>query len=76
MEYFIEIFFGTYTYILSSFQGALLVYDITNHNSFDNLEDWYGTIRKVLGKERLPHMALVGNKSKSIVLSYAGSLID
>lgn len=44
-------------------QGALLVYDITNHNSFDNLEDWYGTIRKVLGKERLPHMALVGNKS-------------
>ncbi|KAL4232222.1 Ras-related protein Rab-28 [Mactra antiquata] len=42
--------------------GALLVYDITNHNSFDNLEDWYGTIRKVLGKERLPHLALVGNK--------------
>lgn len=42
--------------------GALLVYDITNHNSFDNLEDWYGTIRKVIGKERLPHMALVGNK--------------
>lgn len=45
-------------------QGALLVYDITNHNSFDNVEDWYGTVRKVLGKERLPHMALVGNKSE------------
>jgi len=47
----------------------LLVYDITNHNSFDNLEDWYGSVRKVLGKERLPHMALVGNKSK-LKLSY------
>lgn len=42
--------------------GVLLVYDITNHNSFDNLEDWYGTVRKVIGKEKLPHMGLVGNK--------------
>ncbi|KAH3786272.1 ras-related protein Rab-28-like [Dreissena polymorpha] len=42
--------------------GALLVYDITNHNSFDNLDDWFGSIKKVLGKERMPHLALVGNK--------------
>ena len=47
------------------FQGVLLVYDITNHASFENLEDWYGSIKKILGsKDKLPHMALVGNKSK------------
>ncbi|WAR21671.1 RAB28-like protein [Mya arenaria] len=40
-------------------QGALLVYDITNHNSFDNLEDWYGSIKKVIGSQRMPHIALV-----------------
>ncbi|WAR21644.1 RAB28-like protein [Mya arenaria] len=38
---------------------ALLVYDITNHNSFDNLEDWYGSIKKVIGSQRMPHIALV-----------------
>lgn len=44
-------------------QGVLLVYDITNHASFENLEDWYGTVKKIMGsKEKMPHMALIGNK--------------
>ncbi|XP_046545205.1 ras-related protein Rab-28-like [Haliotis rubra] len=50
-------------YIYGS-HGALLVYDITSYASFENLEDWYNMVKKVYGKEsRLPHMALVGNKS-------------
>ena len=47
-------------------QGILLVYDITNYASFENLEDWYASIKKVFESEgRLPHIALVGNKSKN-----------
>ncbi|XP_064602235.1 LOW QUALITY PROTEIN: ras-related protein Rab-28-like [Liolophura sinensis] len=43
--------------------GILLVYDITNYSSFENLEDWYATIKKTFEKEeKLPHLALVGNK--------------
>ena len=48
------------------FQAVLLVYDITNQSSFDNLEDWYETVKTVCEKSgtKLPHMALIGNKSK------------
>lgn len=46
------------------FQGILMVYDITNHSSFENLEDWYNSVKKVFAGSRVPHMALVGNKSK------------
>lgn len=47
-------------------QAVLLVYDVTNQNSFDNLEDWYETVKKLCDKDgsRLPHIALVANKSK------------
>ncbi|KAI0217139.1 Ras-related protein Rab-28 [Lamellibrachia satsuma] len=44
-------------------QGILMVYDITNYASFENLDDWYTAIKKVFEVEgKLPHMALVGNK--------------
>ncbi|XP_035674505.1 ras-related protein Rab-28-like [Branchiostoma floridae] len=44
--------------------GILLVYDITNYQSFDNLEDWYEKIREVCKDQpKLPHIALVANKS-------------
>ncbi|KAL5017565.1 hypothetical protein ScPMuIL_007154 [Solemya velum] len=48
-------------YIYGS-QGILMVYDITNHSSFENLEDWYNSVKKVFAGARIPHLALVGNK--------------
>ncbi|RUS69614.1 hypothetical protein EGW08_022627 [Elysia chlorotica] len=43
--------------------GVLLVYDITNYSSFENLDDWFAAVKKVCGTGPMPHMALVGNKS-------------
>ncbi|XP_013815544.1 ras-related protein Rab-28 isoform X1 [Apteryx mantelli] len=44
-------------------QGILLVYDITNCQSFENLEDWYNVVKKVNEEsETQPLVALVGNK--------------
>ncbi|CAG2216986.1 ras-related protein Rab-28-like [Mytilus galloprovincialis] len=49
-------------YIFGS-HGIVLVYDITSYASFENLDDWYSSLKKVFGKEtKLPHVALVGNK--------------
>lgn len=43
--------------------GILLIYDITNYSSFENLEDWLEMARKVLKSQaKPPHVALVGNK--------------
>lgn len=54
--------------ILSLIQGILVVYDVTNYQSFENIEDWLKVVKKVTetqGPEyRKPHLALVGNKSK------------
>ncbi|RLN21263.1 hypothetical protein BBJ28_00002848, partial [Nothophytophthora sp. Chile5] len=46
-------------------QGVLLVYDITNYESFQNLEDWYRLVRRTFDDDRMPYVALVGNKSTS-----------
>uniref|UniRef100_A0A6I8PJG5 Ras-related protein Rab-28 n=1 Tax=Xenopus tropicalis TaxID=8364 RepID=A0A6I8PJG5_XENTR len=44
-------------------QGVLLVYDITNYQSFENLEDWFSMVKKVNDEsETQPFVALVGNK--------------
>uniref|UniRef100_A0A803YLV8 RAB28, member RAS oncogene family n=1 Tax=Meleagris gallopavo TaxID=9103 RepID=A0A803YLV8_MELGA len=44
-------------------QGILLVYDITNCQSFENLEDWYNVVKKVTEESEMqPLVALVGNK--------------
>lgn len=58
------------------FQGILLVYDITNYSSFENLDDWFASIKKVFEPEgRLPHIALVGNKSEfHLVIKYVSFL--
>ncbi len=46
-------------------QAVLLVYDITNYSSFENLDDWLTAVNKVFSEESpLPHIALVGNKCK------------
>ncbi|XP_067139631.1 ras-related protein Rab-28-like [Centruroides vittatus] len=42
--------------------AVLLVYDITNHNSFENLQDWLGVTRQVFNSSNKPHLALVANK--------------
>ncbi|XP_071828519.1 ras-related protein Rab-28-like [Apostichopus japonicus] len=43
--------------------GVLLVYDITNSSSFDNVEDWLQKVKEVFkDQEKGPHIALVGNK--------------
>lgn len=43
--------------------GVLLVYDITNYSSFENLDDWFRQVKQVCGAGPMPHMALLGNKS-------------
>lgn len=42
---------------------VLLVYDITNYQSFQNLEDWYRLVRRTFGVGNLPYVALIGNKT-------------
>lgn len=44
--------------------GVLLVYDITNYSSFENVEDWFQKLRDVCkDSDKFPHIALVGNKA-------------
>lgn len=50
---------------LSGAQAILFVYDITNQATFDNLEDWWETVKKSFKEKessKLPHFALVANK--------------
>ncbi|PAA64738.1 hypothetical protein BOX15_Mlig013761g3 [Macrostomum lignano] len=42
--------------------GVVLVYDITNFSSFENLEDWLTSAKKMIDPSKNPHFALVGNK--------------
>jgi Ras-related protein Rab-28 len=42
---------------------VLLVYDITNYESFQNLEDWYRLVRRTFDDDKMPYVGLVGNKS-------------
>lgn len=47
-------------------QGVLLVYDITNYQSFENLEDWFGMVKKANEESDIqPVISLIGNKSKN-----------
>lgn len=49
---------------LQNAQGILLVYDVTNQDSFDDLQEWHGLIKKHLLETTAtpPHIALVANK--------------
>ncbi|XP_077957790.1 ras-related protein Rab-28 isoform X2 [Gasterosteus aculeatus] len=43
--------------------GVLLVYDITNHQSFENLEDWFSMVKKANEESEIqPVVSLIGNK--------------
>ncbi|ETW08773.1 hypothetical protein H310_01291 [Aphanomyces invadans] len=43
--------------------AVLLVYDITNYESFQNLEDWLRLVQRTFGESKLPYIGLCGNKS-------------
>lgn len=46
-------------------QGVLLVYDITNYQTFENLEDWFGMVKKANEESDVqPVISLIGNKSE------------
>lgn len=50
------------TYLYGA-NGILLVYDVTNRNSFENLQDWLEVIKATYAKSEIkPYMALIGNK--------------
>lgn len=47
-------------------QGVLLVYDITNYQSFENLEDWFSMAKKANEESDVqPVVSLIGNKSEN-----------
>lgn len=39
-----------------------MCYDITNYDSFQNLDDWYRLVVRTFTKGKMPYMALIGNK--------------
>ena len=51
---------------VSGAHAVMMCYDITNYDSFVNLEDWYRLVLKSFPKDKLPITALVANKSKLI----------
>jgi Ras-related protein Rab-28 len=52
------------TNYISGAHAILLCYDITNFESFANLEDWYGLVTRTFPDGKRPYLAIVGNKSK------------
>ena len=42
--------------------AILLCYDITNYESFANLEDWYRIVRQTFATNTLPFIGLIANK--------------
>lgn len=51
------------TNYISGAHAVLLCYDITNYESFANLEDWYRLVTKTFSKSTMPYVALIGNKN-------------
>ena len=43
--------------------AVLLCYDITNFDSFQNLEDWYRLVQTTFKGQPLPRVTLIGNKT-------------
>ena len=51
------------TYLYGA-HGIVLVYDITNHSSFDNLQDWLEIVKQTFaGSTKMPNLILAGNKN-------------
>ena len=43
-------------------EGVILVYDVTNSESFENLKYWIGSIKSNLGENNLLPIIIIGNK--------------
>jgi Ras-related protein Rab-28 len=50
-------------YIAGS-DAVLLCYDITNYESFANLEDWFRLVLRTFNDQKMPYVGLIGNKSE------------
>ena len=50
------------TNYITGAHAVILCYDITNYDSFVNLEDWHRLVLQAFDKKELPYIALVGNK--------------
>jgi Ras-related protein Rab-28 len=44
-------------------KAVLLLYDITDMATFQNLEEWYRLVRRTFKGEKLPYLGLIGNKT-------------
>eukprot|EP00903_Cladosiphon_okamuranus_P020001 g18373.t1 len=42
--------------------AVVMCYDITNYDSFQNLDDWYRLVVRTFANEEMPYVAMVGNK--------------
>ncbi|CAM9121856.1 unnamed protein product [Ascophyllum nodosum] len=42
--------------------AVVMCYDITNYDSFQNLDDWYRIVVKAFASGNMPYVAMVGNK--------------
>eukprot|EP00164_Ancoracysta_twista_P002329 GFYU01003079.1.p1 GENE.GFYU01003079.1~~GFYU01003079.1.p1 ORF type:complete len:254 (-),score=79.80 GFYU01003079.1:514-1236(-) len=51
---------GNYIY---GAQAVLFCYDITNMQSFQNLEDWYALVKRTFERDTMPYCAVIGNKT-------------
>jgi len=56
------------TNYIAGADAVLLCYDITNYESFANLEDWYRLVLRTFKLGNMPFVALVGNKSNQNIL--------
>ena len=54
------------TNYIAGADAVLLCYDITNYESFANLEDWYRLVLRTFYQGKMPYVALLGNKSKLV----------
>eukprot|EP01038_Epipyxis_sp_PR26KG_P016400 gene16400-22361_t len=51
------------TNYIAGADAVLLCYDITNYDSFANLEDWYRLVLRTFSGKDMPYIALIGNKN-------------
>lgn len=50
------------TYIYGA-HGVVFIYDITNYQSFVNIEEWMQVVKSTYSGSQLPYLALIGNKT-------------